>query len=472
MPSLLIIASNFPPIQSAGVYRTLRIAKYLPECGWSLDVLTLRADTLLKGTSTDLALLDQVPADIQVYRAPARFPIERFNQITGRNKNGSRKKAVSTNGSPEPSKGTKEKKSSGELLQRLKDRLTLPWMTPDRMVGWVTPASKMGIVAVRENKADVIYSSGPPWSNHLVAGRIVNATGLPWVADFRDPWVGNAFRPGRSEDTWAGRKHRMFEAEVYQNANVIIFNTDRARDNAVGRIGTSLADKSVVIPNGFDPAHFDDSLHGDSDFGDPVPSCASPLHLIHTGAFYGKRNVDSLLATIGELKRNGQISAGDLQLEMIGGIRTHEQNQISQYSIDDIVTLAQPVPHHECLQRMGAADALLLVQTGAPLCIPGKLYEYIAVGKPILTLAAEGATADLVSTENLGPCLDPADGSRLKAGLLDLIRQHRNGELKRPDESIRDRYDGRQQMTLFDSVLRQAISAGSESSLSAGVPTK
>ena len=468
MRSCLIIASNFPPIQSGGVYRTLRMAKYLPECGWDLHVLTLRADTLLKGTSTDLSLLGQVPAEIQVYRAPARFPIERFNRITGRSKGDLSRKTVSASGH----RRSKEKKSSTGLLQRFKDRLTLPWMTPDRMVGWVTPASKLGIVAARENKADVIYSSGPPWSNHLVAGRIVKATGLPWVADFRDPWVGNAFRPGRNEDTWEGRKHRRFEAEVYKNANVIIFNTGRARDSAVGRIGKALEDKSVVIPNGFDPAHFGDCLSSDPEPYDQISRNATPIRLIHTGAFYGKRNVDSLLATIGGLKRNGQISANDLQLEMIGSIRAHEQNLIVQYSIDDIVTLVRPVPHQECLRRMGTADALLLVQTDAPLCIPGKLYEYIAVGKPILTLAAEGATADLVSSEKLGPCFDPADVCRLEAGLLDLIQQHRDGELRRTDGSIRDRYDGRQQMALFDSVLRLAISAGAEASLSTGVPTK
>ena len=242
--SCLIIASNFPPIQSAGVYRTLRMAKYLPALGWKLNILTLSTNTLQQGTSIDPALLDQIPTDIQIYRAPARFPIEKLNRILGRNRQSAKEK-VALNGitGGGTTTGKMPKKSSAGFYQRLKDQLTLPWMTPDRMVGWVGPAAKLGTVAVRESETNVIYSSGPPWSNHLVAVRIVAATGLPWVADFRDPWGGNAFRPGRSGDTWAGRKHRELESRVYRNASVVIFNTDRSRSDAVDRIGESLANK-------------------------------------------------------------------------------------------------------------------------------------------------------------------------------------------------------------------------------------
>ena len=455
--SCLIIASNFPPIQSAGVYRTLRMAKYLPALGWKLNILTLSTNTLQQGTSIDPALLDQIPTDIQIYRAPARFPIEKLNRILGRNRQSAKEK-VALNGitGGGTTTGKMPKKSSAGFYQRLKDQLTLPWMTPDRMVGWVGPAAKLGTVAVRESETNVIYSSGPPWSNHLVAVRIVAATGLPWVADFRDPWGGNAFRPGRSGDTWAGRKHRELESRVYRNASVVIFNTDRSRSDAVDRIGESLANKSVVIPNGFDPAHFE-GLDLSSSSPDTVKPASEPLQIIHAGSFYGKRNVDSLLSAIGELKRAGKLSAADVQLSLIGRVREHEQTLVKQHSIRDIVALEPPVSHHDCLQRLRDADLLLLVQTEAPLCIPGKLYEYIAIGKPVLTVASDGATADLVAAESIGECIAPTDITGLKICLLDLVDRHRNGGIKRRDVSVRNRYDGSRQMELFDTVLRRAM---------------
>ena len=141
--SVLVVASNFPPVQSAGVYRTIRLAKYLPEYSWDISVLTLAVETLPKDTHQDPRSLDQIADEIAVYRAPARFPLETINRITGRGKHKRMSKPpVKTvskveNESPERSKAT-------SWTQQLKDRITLPWMTPDRLVGWVQPASKKG----------------------------------------------------------------------------------------------------------------------------------------------------------------------------------------------------------------------------------------------------------------------------------------------------------------------------------------
>ena len=184
---LLIIASNFPPIRSAGVYRTLRLAKYLPSHGWDLHVLTLQTDRLPQGISTDSTLLDQVSEEIPISRAKVRLPIETFNRITGRSNSISKRNTTKGKGGGQ----TKSKKAS--LVQQFKDRLTVPWMTPDRLVGWVRPASKKGIAITRNNQLDLIYSSGPPWSNHLAANQVSKSSSLPWVTDFRDPGVPMRF---------------------------------------------------------------------------------------------------------------------------------------------------------------------------------------------------------------------------------------------------------------------------------------
>ncbi|MCO8122494.1 glycosyltransferase [Stieleria sp. TO1_6] len=296
----------------------------------------------------------------------------------------------------------------------------------------------------------------------MVAGGIVAATRLPWVADFRDPWVGNAFRPGRNDDTWAGRKHRRLESEVYENADVVIFNTPRAMEDAVSRAGERLANKSIVIPNGFDPALFETQA------ADVTEDRAKkmPLTLVHPGGFYGKRNVDGLLQALGKMKRNGQLSERDLRLELIGADRpgrVREKEQIAKLQLEGIVNLSPPVPHEECIARISQANVLLLVQTEAPLCVPGKLYEYIAIGKPVLTISTEGSTSDLVNAECLGPCVDPDDAVGLEMAVRELLDQHHAGQLPKLDASISKRYDGRNQMAQFDAVFRRAIGRSIES---------
>ena len=441
---LLIIASDFPPIRSAGVYRTLRIAKYLPPHGWDLHVLTLQTDRLPQGASTDSTLLDQVAEEIPISRAKVRLPIETFNRITGRSS--STRKSNTENGK---SGETKSSKTTPSLVQQFKDRLTVPWMTPDRLVGWVRPASQKGIAIAGNNRIDLIYSSGPPWSNHLVASRVSKSSSLPWVADCRDPWCGNAFRPSRNGDTWEGRKHRELELGVYRTASAIIFNTESARQNAVERIGNWLAEKSSVIPNGFDPAHFA-SLSN-------VPTATNKLKMIHAGSFYGKRNVDTLLQAIGKLKQSGVLTTNNFQLELVGNARNHEKQMVEELSISDLVTLTPAVAHGECLNRLNASDVLLLVQTDAPLCVPGKLYEYIAIGKPIFTLATEGATTELVKRERLGICCDPADIAQIATSLTRLLDQNRTRQFETASANVRSRYNGREQMAAFNDIFQRVI---------------
>lgn len=453
--SALIVASNFPPIHSGGVYRTLRLVKYLPEHDWTLNVLTLSESTLPHGTVVDEGLTEQIPASTRIYRADARFPLDRLNSIRAlakspRHKNGTNPKSSGSLKSSIKDSSVSRKRGR---LQSIKDRVTLPFMTPDRLIGWVRPATRLGLHAVRAENVDLIYSSAPPFSNHLVGRALKAKSGKPWIADFRDPWLGNAFRPNREGDDWLGKRHRQLEHQVFEDADQVIFNTERSRADAVTRFGKSLAEKSVVIPNGFDPAHFSQNrcklTENDAD--------GRALDIVHTGSFYGGRNVDVLIVALGELSESGRIKPGDLTVRLIGNTRQHEQQLIARSHVEDFVHLVPPMSHQDCISQLRKADVLLLVQTGAPLCVPGKLYEYIAIGKPILTFASDGATADLVRQESLGPCIDPGDSETIKSTLLELVHAHSTGFAHTPNGDARVKYDGQNQMKAFDAIFRKVL---------------
>ena len=157
------------------------------------------------------------------------------------------------------------------------------------------------------------------------------------------------------------------------------------------------------------------------------------------------------------MKQSRVLTTNNFQLELVGNARNHEKQLVEDLSISDLVMLPPAVAHGECLNRLNASDVLLLVQTDAPLCVPGKLYEYIAIGKPIFTLATEGATAELVKRERLGICCDPANITQIETSLVQLLDQNRTGQLETVSAEVRSRYDGREQMAAFDSIFQQAI---------------
>jgi glycosyltransferase involved in cell wall biosynthesis len=254
---------------------------------------------------------------------------------------------------------------------------------------------------------------------------------------------------------------------VVESAAVVILNTSRALEAVRFRYRDLPSDKFRVIPNGYDPTDFE-SLADRNSSATPSPGSSGPLRIVHTGAFYGKRNVDALIHAIGDLVVDGRIGRDDLRVELIGaarGNRSRESDLAASRGISDVVRALPRVPHDECLRQMADADLLLLVQTEAPLCIPGKLYEYIAIGRPILTLSADGATADVVAEYSLGQCVDPSDPESLRGCLALLVQQHRTGGIPMPKGSAIPRFDGKRQMLDFDKALRDAIAASAHESI-------
>ncbi|MDG2015404.1 MAG: glycosyltransferase [Pirellulaceae bacterium] len=463
MPACLIVASHFPPMRSAGVFRTLRIARYLPEHDWKLHVLTLNESAYLNGTTSSQELLSKIPDEVCIHRTSATHRLEQINAVKdwvrkGKRKESKKVEAKSSEGSS--ASAAKQQGTDRSFLQRVKDGITLPLMTPDRWIGWLPFAVRAGRQILKNHPIDVIYSSGPPWTNHLAALQLKQSKQTAWVADFRDPWLGNNFRPQRQGDTWVGRQHQTLERNVVEAADVVILNTKRSRQSMIDRYSSLPEDKFLVIPNGYDPADFEEIQKEHLCSETSVGQTPRPLRMVHAGAFYGRRNVDSLLQAIGELVCQKDLDSSDLQIDLIGAARPGRSRELQlaeAAGVSDIVNVLPSLPHAECLGQLLSADVLLLVQTEAPLCIPGKVFEYIALRKTVFTLAGEGSTADLVRSEHLGPCADPLDKEQIKSSVLGLVRNHQVESLPRPGSSALAKFDGCCQVELFDGALKKAM---------------
>ncbi len=347
---LLIVAYHFPPIQeSSGVLRTLAFAKYLPENGWDVTVLTAHPRAYGLARDENLAM---IPAGTRVVRAFA-LDAQRHCSIKGRY----------------PS-----------------------WLAvPDRWQTWIAGATLAGRKVIRDWRPDVIYSTFPIASAHVIGLLLHRWSGLPWVADFRDPMTGVPPPPSAV----AQRSYAWVERQVFTHATAVTVTTPGTREMYERAYPGPNAPGITAIGNGFD-----EELPGLATVTAPPPPSGRKVRLLHSGLIYAEqRNPEFFLQAIGELKRAGRISAGRLEIVLrASGNEQDYERRIAQLDVGDIVTLAPAIGYGEAMQEMGSVDGLVILQgANCSRQVPAKLYEYLYAGRPILGITnRDGDTGRLL----------------------------------------------------------------------------
>jgi glycosyltransferase involved in cell wall biosynthesis len=314
---------------------------------------------------------------------------------------------------------------------------------PDQEIGWLLPAISRGLNACWREHPDVIYSSAPPWTGHLVAGVIASLTGRPWVADFRDPWARAPWRSARML-RFEKRAAEMLERLVVTTADALMFTTRAARDEFVAHHGDRLADKCHVVRNGCDPATFDG-----------VEGCPPKdrFVLMHAGSLYGRRNPIPLLRAVASAARHGRLDPARFRLRFVGTVADVDLGRaVSELGLDAVVECVPRVSHRESLVEIRSASALLLLQPGTTMSVPAKTFEYLAAGRPVLALAEEGETAEIVRASGIGVAVAPADEAAIEQGLLRIIDIASGSTAPVP----RDLYDGGYRSAEMMAILAQA----------------
>jgi len=373
----LCIAYAFPPIHRSGTQRTLGFVKHLSESGWDASVLTVEP----AGESLDATLLAQIPRVTQVERVAWLDRVAAWKHFLRIQNNAATKETGTT---IEKSKSRRDEAGDdskpGGMSTGLCDWFTRLLHTPDSRSGWITPAVRRGREVIRRDNPCVIYSTSPYASAHLIAAKLQRRTGLPWVADFRDPWRDNPFRSlHRPTLDWLDAR---LERRVMTFASHIIMNTPTARDRLCARF-PHVAAKCSVIPNGFDF----ETLR------DVNPLRDAPAHhivLAHAGQFYGSRSPLPWLRALRRAVEQTPQLAQRLRMHLIGAEQYAGMPLIELARREGVAAMVRalgPLPHAETLRRLAGADILLLAGTdgpGADLQVPGKLFEYLALRRPII----------------------------------------------------------------------------------------
>jgi len=449
MHRVLILSYHFPPAASAGAFRTIRFVKYLPEFGWSpLVVAPLTHD--LYPAQLDPSLESSIPSDTVVVRTRVLRPsmaVDNAVRAVSRCFRGrSSREATGVHDASAARTGCNGQAAKRSWLRRaVLFALACAFEVPDIHVGWLLPAVRAGASLIRRYRPLAIYSSGPPHSAHLIAVALKYLSGLPLVIDLRDPWSRSDWQ--RSH-TGSWRVQRSLERLCIRWSDRVILNTPRLCDEFRQFYGAAFHAKFLAIPNGYDP----DLLPlADTLLARNARACTNgSIRVCHPGTIYGARNLQCVAAAIARLAEAGY----RVTLEQVGVVEQSSalQQYLRENQLEPCFQFRGPVSHAEALDRMAAADVLLVLQPGTSIQVPGKLFEMLPFRKPVVALTREGATADIIERFKLGVVADPADTDAISSAILDAAYGRSGCSQSGWDRALRA-FDGRRLTSELAQVL-------------------
>ncbi len=389
------------------MYRSLLFSRLLPRYGWDVRVLTIHPEALRFPGLLDGAPLADLPGGVKVERTPVYEPfqavVELRNRIFGApRRNGANGDRLAV-------------ESPGRVTWR--DWVSDCFSLPDRQSGQILPSAKRAIELIESGEIDAIYSSSPPASSHVAALLAKRATSLPWVADFRDPWISNRFVPVR-QTTFLDRVDSWLERVVVHNADRVIANTDELRDDFRRRYA-DLSERFLTVTNGFDP---DESPPGVRPLRGERRR--RPFRITHAGTLYGNRSGAPVVRALEILHERGVIEKGDVELCLLGAVEGEDEKSccLGKDGAGGMVRFIETVPRREAIRFLADSDLLLLIQSGTTLQVPRKLFEYVALRRPVMALVTPGATENLIRREKLGVIVRPDDPEGIARVLHKAIR--------------------------------------------------
>lgn len=337
---VLMIAYHYPPLRgSSGIQRTLKFSRYLPEFGWEPIVLTAHPRAY---SSTSNDQIGEIPKEATVHRA---FALDTSKHLS--------------------------------ILGRYPAAMALP----DRWISWWLGAVPAGLRLIHKFRPDVIWSTYPIATAHLIGLSLHRLTGIPWVADLRDPMTDVDYPP----DPLTRRVYQWIEGKTIAHCTRAVFTTPGTIKDYESRFPQTPASRFCLIENGYDEENF---AAAEATAKAEMPE-DKPFVLVHSGIIYpSERDPAHFFEALADLSQQGLISPGSFNVILRAtGHDEYLRQLVGRNGIGDIVSLAPPIPYREALSEMLAADGLLILQ--ASNCnnqIPAKLYEYLRARRPILAL--------------------------------------------------------------------------------------
>jgi glycosyltransferase involved in cell wall biosynthesis len=402
---VLIITYYWPPSGGSGVQRWLKFVKYLPEFGWKPVVFTPENPSF---DIRDESLLRDVPSEAEVLRFPIWEPYAAFAKLSGLF---SRKKSLK----PTDLVAT----TGGGLFQKLAMWIRGNFFVPDPRVFWVRPSVRYLLDYIERKSIRTIITTGPPHSLHLIGLRLKEKNpNLRWLADFRDPWSEWGLLDSLNVGERARRHHRDLEDQVLRKADEIITITPFYKKRFEQLSGRNV----ILLTNGFDK----------SDFADVVHTRTNTFMIRHVGIINEKCDPRPLMTVLDGLIRTNKDFSDCVRIEFIGEVHPEFKTFVtSSPSLSARTEFKGNIPHRELLRVYGSSSVLLLVLTGykdAQGYLPGKLFEYLATGIPVVGIGPENGDAAMVLRESGGGVMiDEKNTETIRKTWINLFAEWKKG---------------------------------------------
>ena len=425
---LLMISYYWPPAGGVVTYRLLKFIKFLQPLGWHITVYVPQNPLY---ESVDPRLEAQIPPGVTVIRHPIVEPLAWLRSLA--------KKGNANNAT------LSAQSSKASSLARLALWTRGNLFIPDARALWIGPSVRFLRRYLHDHPVDLLFSTAPPHTTTVIAQRLKQRTHIPWVADFRDPWTQADYLQWFPLTRWAWQKHRRLEQRALQQADLIL-NVSEAWKEDLERVG---ARNVEVIYSGYDP----------EDFAPLSRTVPDKFVITHAGLLGYDRLPEQLFAVLQKLTLEDSSFADKLSLQLVGDVDEQVVSCAHSYELAPYLRCPGVVSREETLQLLMNSSVLLVLLNHAPNAkgrVPGKLFEGLASGKPILCLGpTDSDAATIVRRADAGEGVDYTDSDSIEECLRRWFASFTTGQLmpSRSDEQ----YSAAHQTSLLNQLLRELL---------------
>ena len=401
MKKILIITYYWPPSGGAGVQRWLKFSKYLPEFGYEPIILTVD-EKEASYAQLDYSLLKEIDPGLAVHKTKTFEPYNLYRKL-------SNKKEIPYGGFSNQKKVTFFEKFSRFIRGNI--------FIPDSRKGWNSYACKKASDLIWEEEIEIIVTSGPPHSTHLIGRKLKKNTGVKWIADFRDPWTDIYYYKDLYHTALVAKFDRWLEKNVLSEADKIITVSEEVGKLLLKKIPHSPA-KIAVIPNGYD----------DSDFVQAEPVLNEMFTITYTGTISATYRIEQFVEAVCQLP--GKVKEG-IRIRFVGNVPNEIIDLFNSKNLSTLVEVMGYIPHEQAVCQMKGASMLLMAIPDTPDnkgIVTGKLFEYLAACKPVLAIGPKDGEVEIILEKcKAGKLFSYQDTEGMKNYILEIYRQYSAG---------------------------------------------
>lgn len=397
----LIVTYYWPPAGGSGVQRWLKFVKYLRDFDIEPVVYTVKNPNY---NQEDKTLLKDIPEGVEVIRQPIFEPNNLLSKF----------------------KSTKNRKSSGfqnptpSFLGKILQYVRINYFIPDARKFWIKPSVKYLKTYLAEHHIDVVITTGPPHSLHLIGLELKRKLNIKWIADFRDPWTDIYYNSSFKMSASTMKKHKQLETDVLNESSAVITTNGKLNELFSERTNTDV----TLITNGYD----NEVLKNENFIRN------QGFTLDYIGYLPQESNPYSLWKALQELCDEDSDFKNDLKINITGDINAVILKSIKDFQLSSITNFRGYVSHEEAVKMQKSAQVLLILVAKSEesrQITPGKIFECLQAKRPILAVGpTNGGAAEILGHTKAGKIFDYNDNQGIKQHVKELYQQYKQDELE------------------------------------------